>query len=372
MLNFLNLKTDAFGLDISDFSLKIIQLKKKNKFYDLSCFNEVEIKPGIVNKREIRKPDQLAEIIKKAVKQVKGEKIRTRNAIISLPEEKAFLQIVPMPRLSEQDLKTAIIFEAENHIPLAIQDVYLDYEIIPLKDKNSKQIDVLLAAFPKKIINTYLDCLDQAGIKPIALETESLALSRALIKDQFTNQPVMIMDFGSDRTNLIVFNDYSVKFVFSLPISSSGFSEVIARAMKIDLIKAEKLKTEFGLSGKIKLEIKNEKSIIKEEKGKVFEALIPALTDLIEQTKKYLDYCKTSMNGQAVEKILISGNGARLKSLIPFLASEINIPVEIGNPWVNVLSEKNQPKKQELIYGQEQFLGHATVLGLSLRGVKKT
>ena len=371
MLDFLNLNSNCFGLDISDFSLKIVKLKKKRHFYDLACFNEVEIKPSIVNKGEIRKPDQLSEIIKKAVKQVKGEKLRTKNVVVSLSEEKAFVQVIKMPRLSDQDLKTAIIFEAENHIPLAIENVYLDYQIIPSKEKNSKQINVLLAAFPKKIIDSYLDCLNQADLKLIALETESLALSRALIKNQFASQPVMIIDFGANRTILTVFNDYSVKFVFSIPVSSFGFSEVIARTMKVDLNKAEKIKTDIGLSGKIKLEIKNEKSITKEEKGKVFEALIPALTDLIEQVKKYLDYSKTTMNGQAIEKILVCGNGAKLKGLINFLSSELDLPVEAGNPWINILPQDKQPKEQKLIYEKEQSLGYATVLGLALREIKK-
>ena len=371
MLKFLDLKNEAFGLDLSDFSLKIAKLKKKGGFYDLISFNETRIKSGIIIKGEIRKPDELAEIIKKTIKEIKGKKITTKNAVISLSEEKSFLQVIQMPWLSEQDLKSAIIFEAENHIPLPIEQVYLDYQIISPANNNAKNIDVLLVGFPKKIIDSYVSCFEKANIKPVVLETESLALSRSLIKNQVAEKPVMIIDFGANRTIFTIFSDCSVKFVFSIPISSQGFSEVIARTMKIDLDMAEKLKTEYGLLGKIKLEIKNDQSIKKEEKGEVFEALIPALTDLIEQIKKYLDYSKTYMNGKEIEKILICGNGAKLKGFIPFLSSELDIEVQAGNPWVNILNNSVQIKEKKFFSKKEQSLGHATVLGLALRGVKK-
>ena len=191
MFEFLTLKPGSFGLDISDLSLKIIKLKRKGKFFDLASFGEEEIKPGIIKEGEIKNEEKLAEIIKGAIKKVKGEKIRTKYVIVSLPEEKAFLQVIQMPRMSEEDLKSAVVYEAENYIPLPIEQVYLDSQIVPPVYDHLDHFDVLIAALPKKTVDPYLSSLKSAGLKPKALEIESLAVARALIKSEVTSFPVL-------------------------------------------------------------------------------------------------------------------------------------------------------------------------------------
>jgi len=366
MLEFLNLKPESFGLDISDISLKIVKLKKEGQFFDLASYIEVPLKPGIVKKGEIKKIDELAEIIKKSTREVKGDRLATKNVIVSLPEEKAFLQVIQMPRLPEEDLKSAIIFEAENYVPLPIEEVHLDYQIINPVVNHLDHLDVLIAAFPRKIIEDYVSCLKKAGLKPTVFEIESLAIARALIKDGKTSRPTLLIDFGATRTGFIIFSGYSLMFTFSIPVSSQNFTEVISRTLKISLPEAEKLKVKYGLENKTK------------NGGKeIFEALIPSLTDLTEQIKKYLEYYQEHAthehlppNGKGIEKIVICGGGAKLKGLAEFLSSQLNLTVEIGNPWINILPPNVQPQKEILIYEKEESLEYTTVLGLALRGVR--
>src|SRR4030042_6291945 len=131
MVEFLNLKPEVFGLDISDLSLKIAKLKKRGKSLTLSSFGEEEIKPGIMKEGEIQDENELSKIIKEGLKKVKGEKLKTKYVIASLPEEKAFLQVIQLPKMPEEDLKSAVVYEAENYIPLPIEEVYLDSQIVP-------------------------------------------------------------------------------------------------------------------------------------------------------------------------------------------------------------------------------------------------
>src|SRR4030042_775705 len=282
MFDFLNLRQKAFGLDISDFSLKIAKLKKQGQFFSVSSFKEMPLETGIVRKGEIRNEDKLVEMIKKAIKEVQGEKLQTREAVVALPEEKSFLRIIQMPRLSGEDLKSAVIFEAENYIPLPMEQVYFDYQVISPLYNHLDHLDILIVAFPKNIIDSYINCLKKANIKPVALELESLAVARALIEKEVSPHPVFLLDFGLSKTALIIFSGHSVKFTFFLPVSSQELTEAIARSMQIDLVKAENLKIKYGLEGRA------------DKTGEeVFNALIPPLTDLTEQIKKYLDYYRT-------------------------------------------------------------------------------
>ncbi|PIV64967.1 MAG: hypothetical protein COS09_01975 [Candidatus Nealsonbacteria bacterium CG01_land_8_20_14_3_00_12] len=145
--------------------------------------------------------------------------------------------------------------------------------------------------------------------------------------------------------------------------------------MGIDLAEAEKLKIKYGLEEKIQIKIKGEKIEKEKEKGKIFEALVPALVDLIQQIKRYLDYYQTHAfhehlppNGKGVSKILLCGGGANLKGLTDFLSLQLKIPTELGNPWINILPE---PQKEVRELPFEESLKYTTALGLALRGIKE-
>lgn len=373
MLEFFTLKPEAFGLDISDLSLKIVKLKKRGKNFDLASFGEIEIPPGIIKGGEIKKEKELIKILKKALKKVKGERIKTKYTIVSLPEEKAFLQVIKMPPLSEEELKSAILYEAENYIPLPLEKVYLDFRVVPPVD-HLKHLEVLISALPRKIIDSYVRCLKEAGLKPLALEIESLAVARALIKNEITTTPILLIDFGATRTGFVIFSGHSVRFTTSIAVSSQDFTNIIAKTLKVSQRKAESLKRKFGLEGKIVLKIKDgiEKRI---EKGRVFEALIPALTDLIQQIKKYVDFYQTHAsrehlppNGLLIEKVLLCGGGANLKGFPELLSLELKIPVELGNPWINILPEPEEGLKKLPL---EKSLAFTTALGLALRGIQE-
>ncbi|MDI6603241.1 MAG: type IV pilus assembly protein PilM [Patescibacteria group bacterium] len=374
MLEFLTLKPEAFGLDISDLSLKIIKLKKRGKLLGLASFGESEIKPGIIKEGEIKNEEKLAEIIKEAIKKVKGEKLKTKYVVASLPEEKAFLQVIQMPKMTEEDLKSALIYEIENYIPLPIEEIYLDFQIVPPVYNHLDHCDVLLAALPKKTVDPYLSSFKKAGLQPKAFEIESLSVSRALIKDEVSTFPVLLIDLGATRTSFIVFSGCSLRFTSSIPVSSGGFTEIISKNLKVSLAEAERLKIKYGLEEKVKLKIKDINMEIEREERKIFEALIPALVDLIQQIKKHLAYYQTHAchehlppNGKEISKILLCGGGANLKGLTELLTLKLKIPVELANPWVNILPE-DQREIPELPF--EKSLSYTTALGLALRGIK--
>jgi len=375
MLDLLTLKPEAFGLDISDLSLKIISLKKKGKTFDLASFAEEKIKPGIIKEGEVKDEKALARVISGSLKKVKGEKLKNKYVVAALPEEKSFLQVIQMPKMAREELKPAVIYEAENYIPLPIESVYLDSQIVPPVYNHLDHFDVLIAALPKKTVDPYVSALKLAGLKPLALEIESLAIARALIKDQTTTSPVLLIDLGATRTSFIVFSGKSLRFTSSIPVSSRSFTEIIAKSLGVSLVKAENLKIKHGLEEKIKLEIKDGKSERRVERGKIFEALVPPLVDLIQQIKRYLEYYRTHAshehlppNGKEVEKIYLCGGGANLKGLPELLALELKIPVELGNPWVNILAVPLGEKKELLL---EEALSYTTALGLALRGIKR-
>jgi len=370
MLEFLTLKPETFGLDISDLSLKIIKLEKKGGVLALASVGEAPIEPGIVDKGKIKNEDALAALIKKALDNVKGKKLGTKYAVVSLPEEESFLQIIQMPIMEEEELKKAVFFEAENYIPFSLEEVYLDSQIIREMRNHSKYLDVLIAALPRRIIDPYVSCLKKAGLTPWAFEIESQAIVRALIKGGRSSFPVLLVDLGACRTSFIVFSGYSLTSTFSVAISSIGIGQAISDYFEIDREQADALKIKYGIGAPIdEKQGGGDKNI---EARKVFEALAPSLVVLVEEIKKYLSYYRThvfqkypSFGGGGVRKIYLCGGGANLKGLPEFLSSKLKISVEKGNPWANI-SIRHLEGGPNLSLGES--LAYTTAFGLAQRG----
>lgn len=357
MLKFLALKEETFGLDITDLSLNIVKLEKKRKSFDLVSFNNTEIKPGIVEEGIIKNEEALAKIIKTACADVKGKKLNTKYVIASLPEEKSFLQVIQIPKMNKEELKSAVPLQAENYIPLSINDVYLDFQAISPAKNYLSYLDVLIVAMPKKIVDSYVSCFKKAGLIPVSLEVEAEAISRALIKKEMSASSLILIDLGKNNTDFIIFSDHSIRFTCSIPISSQQLTMAISGALKIDLNKAEKLKIEHGLT--------------KKKTNKILKAITPALDDLIAQIQKYLNFyyehssIEHVLPDRKIEKILLCGGGAKLKGLPEFLSQKLGIPTELGNPWTNFLLKRKQPNKVV----EKNILSFTTAIGLALRGI---
>ncbi len=375
MIKFLTLKSQAFGLDFSDLSLKVVNLKKKGRFFSLASWGETKVEPGIIKQGEIMNQEVLSDIIKNSLIKIKGEKLKIKNVVASLPEKHAFLQIIKMPKMEKNELITAVPFEAENYIPFPIEEVYLDFEVVSsLNGYSNKSMDVLIAAIPKKIVDSYVYCLKKAGLFLQALEIESQSISRALIKNQISSSPVLLIDFGRSDTSLIIFSCGSLLFTSSISISSFDLTEAISRSLNIELAEAEKLKIKHGLN---QLEGKRINSKKRKTSSQISNdinvAMTPVLTSLVKKIKKYLDYYQShadsysSSGCEGVERIILSGRGSNLVGLDDFFCSQLRIPVKLGNPWINILPF---PLKQVPKMPFKESLGYTTALGLALRGIK--
>lgn len=363
MLDFFNLKPEAFGLDISDLSLKIVKLEKQKNGFTLASFGETKFKPGIIRKGKVKSEKELIKIIKKTINEVRGKKLKTNYVVTSLPEEKSFLQVIQMPRMAEEDLTSAVVYEAENYIPLPIEEVYLDSQIVIPISNHLDHYDVLISALPKNLVDPYVSCLKSAGLRPVALELDSLAITRALIKDESTTQPVILIDFGETKATFIIFSGRAVRFTSSVSISSHGFTEAISSAMKIDLKKAEDLKIKYGIKA-----------------SAIYDIVAPLLNNLIEEIKKYINYYQTHTSHEhlspaddkkadkKIEKIILCGGGSNLKGLIDFISKQLNISVEFGNPQINLLPEDKKTKDK---LPAEKLLSYTAAIGLALRGIKE-
>jgi type IV pilus assembly protein PilM len=340
--DFLKLKPEIFGLDISDRSLKLVKVNSKK---DIVIFNEIAIEDSIIEKGEVQDVDTLAQKIKELISKTSG--LKTKHVVVSLPEEKSFIRVMQLPKMPIQETKKAVLFEAENYIPFSIENVYFDSQI--LKNITSKKhTEVLLAALPKTTVDPYVEACKLANLIPVSFETESQATARAVIGGGRTKDPIFIVDIGATCSNFSVFQGDGLRFASFIPFSTIEYTQAIADAMKVNFKKAEELKKRHGLEN------------IDGVGSKVFKALLNPVSDFVNHLSKHIDYYQSNSKQKITgPKLILCGGGANLKGLDSYLSDKMSVQAIKSDPLVN-LNKSKIPEKQLLTY--------TTAIGLALRG----
>lgn len=344
-----------FGLDLSDLSLKIVQLTKRSNQAAIRSFGRFEIPQGVIENSEIKKENDLVEIIKRGLAGVKGPPLKTKNCICSLPESESFIQLIQLPAMSKEEMREAIHWEAEANFPLPLKELYFDWQqITPLRDHEQKA-EILVGALKRNLVETYLKIFKLAGIEPLVFEVESVATCRALIKDDFSAQPVLIIDLGAKKTSLIIFSGRTVHLTTSLSLSNTSLIEEIAKNLNISFTQAKGLKFGIGLDPF-------------KDKGRIFGILKPKIEELAKKIQDYLNYfqehsLKRHYFDSKISVIYLCGGGALLYGLSDLLSFYLKIPVKLGKTLVNVSEQPSFLKNDSLAY--------TTALGLALRGLKE-
>jgi len=375
MFNFFYSQT-AFGLDISDLSLKLIQLRKVRNEIKLHASNEMLVPAGYIVSGVIKNPKEVIALIQKIIKTSIGNKISTSNVVVSLPETKTFIKLIEIPQVENKKIFETVEQEISRHIPLIKDEMYFDWQVIKkTTEKDEKRIQILVGATPKNIVDSYVDLLKRAGLTPKIFEIEACAIVRNLIKKE-NNEPRIILDLGASRSSLIICNNGTIQFSISMHFSGEKLTQQIASKLEISLEEAERAKKICGVD---------------KEKCQAIprEILFEYLFELSEEIKTILSFYKThfSFNGVFKEMILCGG-GSNLIGLDVYLSDQFDIKVKKEIPWIFKEQCFNHKKKTlKLLIGdfffqplfskqikscpfsEDKFASHATVLGLALRGI---
>lgn len=347
-----NFAKPPFGLDLSDLSVKIIQLEKRGEKDRISAFGCFPIAPGNVVDGEVLNKELVISIIKDTLARTVPKKIKNKNVICSVPETKAFLRIVGVPKMSEEEIHEAIRWEMEANIPLPIDQVYYDWQVLDKKiGKDPEKINILVVAVAKKVIDQQLEIVEGAGLSVAGLEIESIAQARSFLREA-DEKTTVVMDIGDRRTSFSISVGNIPSFTCSVPISAQSLTDAISKGLGVSFEEAEKMKFNSGIG-----------SIVQNDP--IFKAVKPILENLAGELEKSMDFYLAGLGySNAINRIIICGGGANTKGLIPFLSQRLGKLVELGDPWVNIKSEGKLPSIE-----RERSVQFSTAIGLALKGL---
>ena len=348
-----NFSNSAFGLDLSDLSVKAIQLEKKGSLDRIRSFGMVNIPQGIVSNGEILKKETVILKVKELLQKIGPKKLSSNKVICSLPETKAFLRLINLPKMKEEEIKEAIKWEIEANIPLSLEQVYFDWQLLNKNfSKNKNGSSALIAAISKDVTDQFLEILEKAGLDPIGLEIESLAQVHSLIKETERKKTAIIIDIGDRRTSFIILVGNIPCFTSSIPFSSSLLTNSLSKALGLSFAEAEKVKLNYGIGSFAK-------------KDPIFKAVDSALKNLVFEIKRSTNFYTTELEySDSIDQIILCGGGALTKGLVPFLSKKLNKEISLGNPWINLNLGKRIPP-----IPKDQSVKYSTAIGLALKGM---
>jgi type IV pilus assembly protein PilM len=332
----------------------VAQLEKKNGRLSLRGYRREELPAGIIEDGEIKKPEELVEYIKKALEGAAPRSIRSKFVIYSIPETKGFIRVIRVKKNPEEGLENAVFAEIEQYFPINVGESYIDWQV--LGKTGEEYDDILAAAVPQQLVDSYSAALTAAGLTPVAAEIESIAISRSLINEKLSQKPTLIIDLGKDRTGFIIFKAPTVQFTASIPICGDELVKAIAKKLKVSEAEAEALKEKCGLSDE-------------GECQRVYEAMDASLAEMTAYIEKLLGYYHEHYKNEPdIAKVIICGGESRMEGVSSLLSLKIKKEVEKGNPWVNIISAGVSEIPS---ISSNDSLIFVTVLGLALRGIEE-
>jgi type IV pilus assembly protein PilM len=333
------------GLDIGSHSIKLIELEKNGNVINLISAGSIATPPKSLISNLPADQEALSAAIKQLVKQINA---KTKDVIIALPESLVFTRVIEIPQLSDRELSSAIRWDAEEYVPLPLDQVNLDFTVLrDSKETGTSKMEVLLVASPKTLIEKYLSILDRAGLNAVAAETEIISASRALVRTVMNVKTTMVVSLGAQTTDLAILRNGTIAFTRSISAGGEALSRALVQSLDFNQIQAEQFKQTYGLE-KDQLE------------GKILSAVKPIMDTIISEIKRAITFYQEK-SGEKVEVVMTTGGTARLPGLVMYIAEATGVEVQLGNPWLGIQRE------QRFMVLDQEGATFCVAIGLALR-----
>lgn len=335
----------TFGLDIGTTSIKAFSVKKSGPSYAIESLGIGPAPQKGIHSEATEDIKIFSEAIKNVIS---SANIRQKEVNIALPESQVYTKIIEMPLLSEKELAAALKYEMEQYIPLPLDQVKTDWQILGSSGPQSKTTRVLIVAASQSLIKKYESIMETLGLTPATIETEMLSVHRSLFPLVNTQTSNMLIHMGTSTTNIAVVENGEILMVFTVDKGGIAITRAISLDLGIELGQADAYKKAYGLS----------KDAFE---GKIGKSLFPILESILGDIKKTLLLYKDKNPNQSVTQIILSGGTAQLPGIDIYFTNQLNIQVVLGNA-LQVYDIKNVPPQVE-----SDALSFNVVTGLALK-----
>jgi type IV pilus assembly protein PilM len=323
------------ALDIGASAITAIQLTGSGNRVKLRRYFEAPLPDGLVVDGEIVDADLFGRELKNFVHK---NGLRGHATQVGVSNQKVIIRNIEMPEMTEAEMIGALEYQAQDYIPIPVEDAVLDFQVLGhMADAEGQpKQQVLLVAAQRGMIDTLLSSLKIAGLKVSGVDASSLALVRALVPGAAYLPDAArsgvcrgLIDISSAVSTLVVAVDEALKFTRVINFSSDRFAKVIAEHWGIPFTDGARLAQSVGLPGPLA------------PAAGVYSPEVIAETqrqtgvagdELLNELRRSFDYYQSQDGATPVRELILSGKGTLVRNLDAHLAEALGLPVVIGNP----------------------------------------
>ena len=337
------------GIDISDRSVKMVQLSDDRGVRCLQSYCWCSIEEDVIERGIIKEPNKMKDVLTGVFRQCRLTSDVDDAIVASIPETQSFLRVIEVPEMADDETNEAVKWEVAQHIPFGLENVYIDWQPILSGHKAAlKRREVLVGAAQKKVVDPLLQVLQGLGLDVAGLELESQSIVRALISPELKDkQGLLVVDLGGTATNVIIHDHGAMRFTASLQHGATRISELISR------------------EDRQLLATPRSDDLPKEVTDRVAKLARPAQEELVMEIRGIVEFYNGIDAQHEVKEILLTGGGSNYPGLDQVVVKLFDdVHVQRGNPWVNILPGE-KAKKTPL--NLKESVHFTTALGLALR-----
>jgi type IV pilus assembly protein PilM len=313
----------ALGLDIGSSSVKLVHLREGKRGYQLLAWGEAPLPPEAVVDNQLMNSSAIVEAIRELVAQ---QKVKIKDVAIGVRGHSVIIKRISMPFMTQEDLDESIQWEAEQYIPFDVKDVNIDTQILTPQADAAGQMDVLLVAAKKDMINDFTSVCAEAGLTVTVVDVDAFAAQNAYEASypQTPGQPVVLINVGAAVTNINIVNNGMATFTRDITVGGNAFTEEIQKQLNISAEEAEALKV--GGHGE-------SDAVVPQEVERVIQGVADQMGGEIQRS---LDFHAATAPDTHITRVYLSGGTARIPALFKVIEQRAGVPVEVMNPFKNI------------------------------------
>lgn len=306
------------GLDIGSSAVKAVELKAAGKSYRVAAFAHEDMAPDSIVDGAIIDAAGVADAIRRVFASA-GTK--TKEVAASLSGNAVIVKKINLPQMSDAELAESIRWEAEQYIPFDVQDVNLDYQVLPGDGGAKNTMDVLLVAAKKDKIADYTGVIAQAGRVPIVVDVDAFAIQNAFEANYDIDPGVVtvLLNMGASAININIVSGSASLFTRDMSIGGNAYTEAVQREFNLTFDRAE--------------QVKQGKAVDAVSVADVQPVLRAVNETVLLEIQKTFDFYRATAPSDRLDRVMVCGGGVRVAGLVEALADRFGIPVEPLDPF---------------------------------------
>ena len=309
------------GVDISSTSVKLLELSVKNNRYWVESYALVPLPEGSVVEKNILNPEAVGDALERAFNLANTP---TTAAALAIPTSMVISKTIEMDAdMTDDEREVQIRMDAEQYIPFPLDEVSLDFEVLPDRLANPNRVNVLLVATRLENVESRCEAIELAGLTPKVADVESFAIENAfkVFADTLPMgvNTIGVLDIGHTMTTLSVLKDNKIIYTREQVFGGKQLTQEIQNRYGLSFEEAGRAKKSRTLPDDYDVEV-----------------LEPFLEAVVQQAARSLQFFFSSSQFNEIDHILLAGGNANIPGLAKLLQQKLGYRVTIANPFLQM------------------------------------